>query len=184
MFAAASVDSLRALPYTPGVYNRSFIFSYTVTVTGREVACCFLTHLCCKFMQVQNSKCACRDAVVGRNCRFLQGPQTDKAEVKRMRDAMSADPPRPITVKLLNYRIDGQPFWNNLHVAPIRNSCGQVRAQLGVSCISMRLERLFLAVFASICMGLWWFPSVLHWWSCIHTLALSAPVDEHLPTGR
>ena len=64
--------------------------------------------------------------MIGRNCRFLQGPQTDKAEVKRMRDAIAADPPRPVTVKLLNYRLDGQPFWNNLHVAPIRNSCGQV----------------------------------------------------------
>lgn len=72
----------------------------------------------------------CRDAVVGRNCRFLQGPQTDQAEVKRMRDAMAADPPRPVTVKLLNYRRDGQPFWNNLHVAPIRSACGQVRGGL------------------------------------------------------
>ena len=69
---------------------------------------------------------ACRDAVVGRNCRFLQGAQTDQAEVKRLRDAMAVDPPRPITVKLLNYRIDGQPFCNNLHVAPIRNARGQV----------------------------------------------------------
>ena len=69
---------------------------------------------------------ACRHAVVGRNCRFLQGPQTDQAEVKRLRDAMTADPPKPITVKLLNYRVDGQPFWNNLHVAPIRSACGEV----------------------------------------------------------
>ncbi|KAL3158315.1 hypothetical protein ABBQ38_010559 [Trebouxia sp. C0009 RCD-2024] len=73
-----------------------------------------------------------RDAVVGRNCRFLQGPQTDNAEVKRLRDAMTADPPRPITVKLLNYKIDGQPFWNNLHVAPIRSACGEVIFFVGV----------------------------------------------------
>jgi len=64
--------------------------------------------------------------VVGRNCRFLQGPQTDKAEVQRMHDAITADPPQPITVRLLNYRIDGQPFWNNLHVAPIRSASGEV----------------------------------------------------------
>lgn len=69
-----------------------------------------------------------REAVVGRNCRFLQGPHTDKAEVRRMREAIMADPPRPITVRLLNYRIDGQPFWNNLHVAPIRSAAGEVRA--------------------------------------------------------
>lgn len=73
---------------------------------------------------------SCRHAVVGRNCRFLQGPQTDQAEVKRLRDAMTADPPKPITVKLLNYRVDGQPFWNNLHVAPIRSACGEVSGGL------------------------------------------------------
>ena len=75
---------------------------------------------------------ACRHAVVGRNCRFLQGPQTDQAEVKRLRDAMTADPPKPITVKLLNYRVDGQPFWNNLHVAPIRSACGEVSEGLAL----------------------------------------------------
>ena len=95
---------------------------------------------------------ACRDAVVGRNCRFLQGPQTDQAEVKRLRDAMAADPPRPITVKLLNYRIDGQPFWNNLHVAPVRSACGQVgdwlteEQCLPLSCNSLGLIKRKLAV--------------------------------------
>ncbi|DBA83421.1 TPA: hypothetical protein ACH3X2_006558 [Trebouxia sp. C0005] len=73
-----------------------------------------------------------RDAVVGRNCRFLQGPQTDRAEVQRMHDAITADPPQPITVRLLNYRIDGQPFWNNLHVAPIRSASGEVMFFVGV----------------------------------------------------
>ncbi|DBA87821.1 TPA: hypothetical protein ACH3X1_004819 [Trebouxia sp. C0004] len=73
-----------------------------------------------------------RDAVVGRNCRFLQGPQTDKVEVQRMRDAITAEPPQPITVRLLNYRIDGQPFWNNLHVAPIRSASGEVVFFVGV----------------------------------------------------
>ena len=44
-----------------------------------------------------------------------------------MRDAMTADPPRAVTVKLVNYKVNGQPFWNALHVAPIRNAGGQVR---------------------------------------------------------
>lgn len=64
--------------------------------------------------------------MLGRNCRFLQGPLTDKAEVQRMRDAMTANPPRAVTVKLLNYKVNGQPFWNALHVAPIRGADGQV----------------------------------------------------------
>lgn len=88
---------------------------------------CMLDYVCMRKLGL-----SCRHAVVGRNCRFLQGPQTDQAEVKRLRDAMTADPPKPITVKLLNYRIDGQPFWNNLHVAPIRSACGEVSGGLAL----------------------------------------------------
>jgi hypothetical protein len=64
----------------------------------------------------------CRSEVIGRNCRFLQGPGTDPAELQRLRDAIKADPPRPVTVTLLNYRYDGTPFWNALHVAPVRDA--------------------------------------------------------------
>lgn len=35
-------------------------------------------------------------------------------------------------VRLLNYRRDGSPFWNNLHVAPIRDNEGQVAYFVGV----------------------------------------------------
>ena len=48
--------------------------------------------------------CSRRDQVVGRNCRFLQGPGTDQAEVARMRAAIKGADPQPITVTLLNYR--------------------------------------------------------------------------------
>lgn len=41
-----------------------------------------------------------------------------------MREAIDAE--KPCTVRLLNYRKDGTPFWNNLHVSPIRNACGKV----------------------------------------------------------
>jgi hypothetical protein len=63
-----------------------------------------------------------RSEVVGRNCRFLQGPGTDPAEVQRLRGAVTADPPQPVTVTLLNYKRGGEPFWNALHVAPIRDA--------------------------------------------------------------
>jgi PAS domain S-box-containing protein len=65
-----------------------------------------------------------REEVVGRNCRFLQGPETDQDIVREMREAIDAE--KPCTVRLLNYRKDGTPFWNNLHVSPIRNACGKV----------------------------------------------------------
>ncbi|KAK9806613.1 hypothetical protein WJX73_009619 [Symbiochloris irregularis] len=72
------------------------------------------------------------DQVVGRNCRFLQGPGTDADQVLKVREAVHSPCPHPVTVRLLNYRRDGTPFWNNLHVAPIRDNEGQVAFFVGV----------------------------------------------------
>lgn len=63
---------------------------------------------------------------MGRNCRFLQGPATDQEEVVKIRKALSAEPPQAVTVTLVNYRRDGSPFFNCLHVAPIRDAKGKV----------------------------------------------------------
>ena len=61
-----------------------------------------------------------RDEVVGRNCRFLQGPETDPREIDRVRDAIERR--ENINVDLLNYRKDGTPFWNALYLSPVSNS--------------------------------------------------------------
>ena len=65
--------------------------------------------------------------VIGRNCRFLQGPSTDPQAVQQIREALAAQPPRPATVTLLNYRRPdasghAQPFYNCLHIAPLRDA--------------------------------------------------------------
>lgn len=67
--------------------------------------------------------------VVGRNCRFLQGPETDLAEVRRMRQAIAEG--RPVNVLLANYRKDGSLFYNDLHVDPVRNESGEVTHFVG-----------------------------------------------------
>ncbi|WP_298816138.1 PAS domain-containing protein [Chloroflexus sp.] len=67
---------------------------------------------------------------LGRNCRFLQGPQTDRATVARLREAIAAE--RPIQARLLNYRKDGQPFWNQLAINPVHDDTGQVVAFVGL----------------------------------------------------
>lgn len=69
------------------------------------------------------------EEVVGRNCRFLQGPETDPAAIDQIREALRAG--RPATVEILNYRKDGARFWNALHVSPVRNGAGQVTHFLG-----------------------------------------------------
>lgn len=57
------------------------------------------------------------EAVLGRNCRFLQGPDTDRERVAELAEAV--DDERPVTVELLNYREDGTPFWNRVTLAPL-----------------------------------------------------------------
>jgi len=71
-----------------------------------------------------------REEVLGRNCRFLQGPDTDRNTVNGLRAAIKEG--REITVRLLNYRKDGTPFWNMLTVAPIRDVTGHPRFLVGV----------------------------------------------------
>ncbi|CAD7701784.1 unnamed protein product, partial [Ostreobium quekettii] len=73
-----------------------------------------------------------RDKVIGYNCRFLQGMDTDPKAVAKVRAAVAAQPPKPVTATLLNYRYDGTPFWNYLHISPVRGADGEVVYLVGV----------------------------------------------------
>lgn len=75
------------------------------------------------------------DELLGRNCRLLQGPATDRASVAQIRDAVEQR--TEISVELLNYRKDGSSFWNALFVSPVFNHAGELvyyfASQLDVS---------------------------------------------------
>ena len=62
--------------------------------------------------------------------RFLQGEGTDPKEVAKIRDAVKHG--KLCSVRLLNYRKDGSPFWNLLTVTPIKTEDGQVSKFVGV----------------------------------------------------
>jgi PAS domain S-box-containing protein len=64
------------------------------------------------------------DELVGRNCRLLQGPETDRQAIDALRDAIAAE--RDIAIDILNYRKDGSSFWNALFVSPVRDAAGDV----------------------------------------------------------
>jgi PAS domain S-box-containing protein len=64
------------------------------------------------------------EELVGRNCRFLQGPDTDPATLAALREAIAAR--RDIAVEMLNYRKDGSTFWNALYVSPVFAAGGEV----------------------------------------------------------
>ena len=79
------------------------------------------------------------DEVLGRNCRFLQGPETDGATTQAIRDAISAD--LGCTVEILNYRKDGTVFWNRLSIMPVRDDEGQVTHFIGIQNDITRVAR-------------------------------------------
>ncbi|GMH16310.1 hypothetical protein Nepgr_018151 [Nepenthes gracilis] len=71
-----------------------------------------------------------REEVLGRNCRFLQGPDTDQATVQNIRDAIREQ--REITVQLINYKKSGKKFWNLFHMQPMRDQKGELQYFIGV----------------------------------------------------
>jgi PAS domain S-box-containing protein len=71
-----------------------------------------------------------RADVIGRNCRFLQGPETCPNAVDDIRQAVRTG--RALTRDILNYRRDGTPFWNRLGVRPIHDDAGRVVRFVGV----------------------------------------------------
>ena len=71
-----------------------------------------------------------RSEVMGRNCRLLQGGETDPERVEQMRRAIAEQ--REVNVTLCNYRKNGTPFWNNLSLAPVRNDDGMVTHYVGI----------------------------------------------------
>lgn len=65
-----------------------------------------------------------REEVIGRNCRFLQGAATAGSDVAAIRDAIAKR--EDVSVDILNYRKDGQTFWNALYLSPVFNEQGEL----------------------------------------------------------
>ena len=70
-----------------------------------------------------------RDEIIGRNCRFLRGEQTEPEQTAALRAAIAAH--RPTMVELINYKKDGTPFRNAVMIAPLFDDAGQVTYYLG-----------------------------------------------------
>jgi PAS domain S-box-containing protein len=77
-------------------------------------------------------------AIVGRNCRFLQGPDTDRADIARLRQAI--EDRTQIEIELVNYKKDGTRFWNRLLVSPVFDADGEL-AYFFASQFDVTLER-------------------------------------------
>jgi PAS domain S-box-containing protein len=82
-----------------------------------------------------------REEILGQNCRFLQGPDTEPQVVAELRAAIAER--RAIEIEIQNYRKDGERFWNQLFIAPVYAADGELQyffaSQLDVT---LRKERL------------------------------------------
>ncbi len=62
--------------------------------------------------------------IVGSNCRFLQGPETDREVIGQLRAAVANQ--EEVAVEVLNYRKNGSTFWNALFVSPVFDQQGNL----------------------------------------------------------
>ena len=70
------------------------------------------------------------DEVLGRNCRFLQGPGTDPEVVARIRDALAGE--GQVHETLLNYRRDGSSFYNDVTISSVHDGDGRLVHRVAV----------------------------------------------------
>ncbi len=75
------------------------------------------------------------EEIIGRDCRFLQGPETDRLAIAAIRDAIEKR--EEISTEILNDKKDGETFWNALFIFPVFDKQGELvyffASQLDVS---------------------------------------------------
>jgi PAS domain S-box-containing protein len=67
--------------------------------------------------------------IIGRNCRFLRGPDTEAELTEQLSAGIAARV--PVMVEILNYKKDGTPFRNAVMIAPIFDAEGEIEYFLG-----------------------------------------------------
>lgn len=70
-----------------------------------------------------------RAEILGRNCRFLRGLDTEPAQTAMLREAVAER--RPVMVELINYKKDGTRFRNAVMIAPLFGEQGEIAYFLG-----------------------------------------------------
>ncbi|MBA6391527.1 diguanylate cyclase [Colwellia sp. BRX10-3] len=65
-----------------------------------------------------------KEEVIGETPRILQGDLTDKAAMSRIKEALKNH--QAVTETLLNYDINGRPYWIEMNIIPLKNKYGEV----------------------------------------------------------
>jgi two-component system phosphate regulon sensor histidine kinase PhoR len=71
-----------------------------------------------------------QEEILGKNCRFLQGKDREQKARYILEDALKKG--EACNVELANYHKDGTIFWNELHIAPIKDNSGQITHYIGI----------------------------------------------------
>lgn len=81
-----------------------------------------------------------KDEIIGRNCRFLQGPDTNTTDVARIKKAIESR--KDFNIILKNYTKDGRVFWNDLQISPVYNDKGELTHFIGLqNDVTQRIEQ-------------------------------------------
>ena len=70
------------------------------------------------------------EEIIGQNCRFLQGSDTDPESIEKVRKAI--DEQSSVSVTFKNYRKDGSPFWNEFTLSPVQDAAGNTVNFVGI----------------------------------------------------
>ncbi|KAL3133891.1 hypothetical protein ABBQ32_008349 [Trebouxia sp. C0010 RCD-2024] len=128
--ADAGLDTVKVsgLPAPAGQLTKVLAgLRHTFVVADATLPDCPLVYASDGFLQMTGYTA---EEVLGHNCRFLQGEGTDPKEVMTLREAVKYG--NACSVRLLNYRKDGTPFWNLLTMTPIKTEDGTVSKFVGV----------------------------------------------------
>lgn len=81
-----------------------------------------------------------KDEVIGNNCRFLQGKDTEEADIENIRQALKSEKDSFNVIK--NYTKDGRPFWNELQISPVYDEKGKLSHFIGLQTdVTMKVEQ-------------------------------------------
>ncbi|ACF13213.1 putative PAS/PAC sensor protein [Chloroherpeton thalassium ATCC 35110] len=70
------------------------------------------------------------EEILGKNCRFLQGPETNKEASQMIRESLGTG--KHCVVELRNHKKNGEAFWNRLSLNPIRDENGEITHFVGI----------------------------------------------------
>ena len=80
------------------------------------------------------------EEVLGRSCAFLHADDDAQSGLENIRIALEAQVDCSVLVR--NYRKDGKLFWNDLHIAPVRDADGKVTHFVGIqNDVTERIEQ-------------------------------------------